>query len=383
MAVTSELATFTFPNRILFGIGARKELRNELARLGSKHPLVVTDRGVIEAGLLDMVFGRMGSLTIFDDLLPNPTEVNCQAGLAVYRARGCDGVIGLGGGSAIDTAKAIRLMSTHGGSLADYDITTGGPSRITANMPPMMAIPTTAGTGSEAGRGTLIQLPQTGRKTAILSPYLLPSVAICDPELTVGLPPGLTAGTGMDALTHAVESYLSRTVHPICDGIALEALRYIARGLETSVQNGADLSARWETMMGALMAGISFHKGLGLVHALSHSLGSEGRIHHGTLNGILLPHALKFNRPNCEAKLSDLACQMGLSRNEDSAGHFITLTELLLVRLGLPRRLSELDGLSADQIPLYAERATKDHCLATNPRPATKQDLEQILHAAW
>ncbi len=383
MAATTELAYFTFPNRILFGIGSRKELRNELARLGTRHPLVVTDRGVIDAGLLEMAFGRIGSLTVFDEVEPNPTEANCIAGLAVYRARGCDGVIGLGGGSSLDAAKAIRLMSTHGGSLADYDITAGGPTRITSNMPPMMAIPTTAGTGSEAGRGTLIQLPQTGRKTAILSPFLLPSVAICDPELTLGLPPLLTAGTGMDALTHAVESYLSRSLHPICDGIALEALRHIAKGLEASVRDGSDLTARWEMMLGALMAGISFHKGLGIVHALSHSLGSEGRVHHGTLNAILLPHVLRFNRPNCEAKLADLAGQMGVGRNEDAPGHLITLTELLLVRLGLPQHLSQLQGLHADQIPTYAERATKDHCMATNPRTATQEDLERILRAAW
>ena len=383
MSAPTELAYFTFPNKILFGIGARKELKNELSRMGSRHPLIVTDRGVVDAGLLEMVFGRVGSFSVFDGVDANPTEANCLAGLNIYRSTGCDALVGLGGGSAIDAAKAIRLLSTHGGNLADYDITAGGSARITSNMPPMMAIPTTAGTGTEAGRGTLIQLPQTGRKTAILSPYLLPTIALSDPELTVSLPAPLTAGTGMDAFTHAVESYLSRTIHPICDGIALEGLRYISRGLEASVQDGSNLTARADMMMGALLAGISFHKGLGAVHALSHSLGSEGRIHHGTLNALLLPHVLRFNRPACSEKLVELAGQMGVGRNEDGPGHFITLTELLRNRLGLPQKLSELGELKLDQLPVYAARATKDHCLATNPRPASQDELLQILELAW
>ena len=333
---------------------------------------MVTDRGVAAAGLLDTVLGRSRSAVVFDGVEANPTEANCLAGLAVCRARGCDGLVALGGGSPIDTCKAIRLLATHGGSLADYDITAGGSTRITANLPPMLAVPTTAGTGSEAGRGSLIQLPQTVRKTAIISPYLLPSVAICDPELTLGLPPLLTAGTGMDALTHAIESYISKTFHPICDGIALEGLKHISKGLEASVRNGADLAARTELMLGALLAGISFHKGLGAVHALSHSLGSEGRVHHGTLNAILLPHVLRFNRPGCDARLAELAARMGVGRAEDAPGHLITLTELLLARLGLPRRLAELGELDPNLIPRYAERALRDHCLATNPRTASQ-----------
>ena len=213
----------------------------------------------------------------------NPTEQDVLDGLDRYRALGCDGLIGLGGGSPIDAAKAIRLLSTHDGSLADYDFTQGGLDRITPDMPPMVAMPTTAGTGTEAGRGTLIQLDSTGRKTLALSPHLLPSLAICDPELTLTLGPELTAGTGMDAFTHCVESYLSTTYNPLCDGIALEGLRHISRGLESSVRDGQDRQARREMMMGSLLGGISFHKGLGVVHSLSHALGSEGRVHHGTL----------------------------------------------------------------------------------------------------
>jgi 4-hydroxybutyrate dehydrogenase len=320
---------------------------------------------------------------VFAEVQANPTEADVLAGLDRYRAEGCDGVIGLGGGSPIDAAKAVRLLATHPGPLADYDLTAGGQARITADLPPMAAVPTTAGTGSEAGRGTLIQLPQTGRKTIALSPHLLPSVAVCDPELTRGLSPVLTAGTGMDALTHCIESYLSTTFHPICDGIALEGLRHVSRGLEAAVRDGSDRGAREALMMGALMGGISFHKGLGVVHALSHALGSRGRVHHGTLNAILLPHGLRFNREAAMPRLSDLASRLGLGRGGEGPAHLITLTELVLARLPLPRRLRDLDGLDHGRIPEYARLAMLDHCHQTNPRPCTQADLEQLLDRAW
>lgn len=377
------VATFTFPNRILFGEGARHELSSELARLGVARPLVVTDPGLVALGLVERITAGLRGAVVFDGVQANPAEPDCLAGLARYRERGCDGLVGLGGGSPIDAAKAIRLLATHAGRLADYDLTTGGSARITSNLPPMVAVPTTAGTGSEAGRGALIQVPETGRKTIVLSAHLLPNVAICDPELTCGLPPVLTAGTGMDAFTHAVESYLSTTFHPICDGIALEALRHVARGLEASVRDGSDRAARRAMMLGALMAGISFHKGLGVVHSLSHALGGEGRAHHGTLNAILLPHALRFNLPAAEARLGDLAATLGVGRSGDGPGHFIILIDLLLKRLPLPHRLGEVAGLDRDRIGHYAALALRDHCHRTNPRPCTEDDLRGLLERAW
>ena len=250
-------------------------------------------------------------------------------------------------------------------------------------MPPMIAVPTTAGTGSEAGRGTLIQLPQTGRKTMALSPHLLPNTAICDPDLTRDLSPALTAGTGMDAFTHCVESYLSTTFHPICDGIAVEGLRYISKGLETAVRDGSNADARNAMMMGALLGGISFHKGLGVVHSLSHALGSQGRVHHGTLNAIILPHALRFNREAAGPRMADLAGRLGLGRGGDAAGHLVTLTELVLARMPLPRRLGQLAGLERDQITEYARLAMLDHCHRTNPRLCTQADMEDLLDRAW
>jgi alcohol dehydrogenase class IV len=375
--------TFTFPNRILFGAGARSALATELARLQVKRPLVVTDAGLVAAGIVAELTGPLENAVVFSDVQANPTEADVLAGLDRYQTQECDGLVGLGGGSPIDAAKAIRLLATHPGQLADYDFTTGGLDRITANLPPMAAVPTTAGTGSEAGRGTLIQLPQTGRKTIALSPHLLPSVALCDPELTMGLSPELTAGTGMDALTHCIESYLSTTFHPICDGIALEGLHHVSRGLESAVLDGSSRTAREVMMMGALMGGISFHKGLGVVHALSHALGSEGRAHHGTLNAILLPHALRFNREAAPNRLSELAARLGLGRAGEGPAHLITLTELVLARLPLPRRLGKVDGLRHDRIPEYARLAMLDHCHRTNPRPCTQPDLEHLLDRAW
>lgn len=382
-SASAGVATFTFPNRVRFGAGARGELAGELARLGVKRPLVVTDPGLVAAGVVAAAVGPLADHIVFTDVQANPTEDDVLAGLAVYREQGCDGLVAVGGGSPIDAAKAIRLLATHPGSLADYDLTTGGGDRITDDLPPMAAVPTTAGTGSEAGRGALIQLPQNGRKTAVLSPFLLPSVAVCDPELTLGLPPELTAGTGMDAFTHCVESYLSVVDHPICDGIALEGLRYVARGLETSVREGDNLDARRALMAGALMGGISFHKGLGVVHSLSHALGSEGRAHHGTLNAILLPHALRFNREAAGPRMAELAARLGLGRHGEGVAHLITAAELLLAKLPLPNRLGLVAGLDRARIAEYARLASLDHCHRTNPRPCSTGDFEEILDRAW
>ena len=377
------VATMTFPNRVRLGDGARRVLAGELARLGVSRPLVVTDRGLVAAGIVAEVAGPLDGAVVFDGVQANPTEGDVLGALAAYRDAGCDGVVGLGGGSPIDAAKAVRLLATHPGKLADYDLTAGGLEKITPGLPPMAAVPTTAGTGSEAGRGALIQLPETGRKTIALSPHLLPSVAVCDPELTLGLPPALTAGTGMDAFTHCVESYLSTADHPVCDGVALEGLKYVARGLESAVVDGSDRGARRSLMTGALLGGISFHKGLGVVHSLSHALGGEGRAHHGTLNAILLPHALRFNRAAAGPRMSDLAARLGLGRGGEGPGHLITLAELLLARLPLPGRLGAVDGLSRDRIPAYARLAMLDHCHKTNPRPCTQADMEDLLDRAW
>jgi alcohol dehydrogenase class IV len=359
-------------------------LAGEVARLGILRPLVVTDPGLVAAGLTASVAGPLGKqAVVYSAVGANPSEDDVLTGLDQYRSLACDGLVAVGGGSAIDAAKAIRLLATHPGRLADYDVTRGGQEKIKPSLPPLVAVPTTAGTGSEVGRGALIQLPQTGRKTAVLSSHMLPSVAICDPELTTGLPAELTAGTGMDAFTHCIESYLSTTFHPICDGIAVEGLKFVSKGLEAAVLDGSNIEARTAMMMGALLGGISFHKGLGVVHALSHALGCTGRVHHGTLNAILLPHALRFNREAAGPRMADLGGRLGLGRGGDAAGHLVTLTELVLARMPIPRRLGQLAGLKRDRIADYARLALLDHCHATNPRPCTQASLEELLERAW
>lgn len=377
------ISVFTFPNRILFGDGSRRYLAEELGRWGVARPLIVTDPGVRAAGLVDDICAGLPSALTFDRVQANPAEEDVAAGLDAYRAGACDGLIAVGGGSPIDAAKAIRLLATHSGSLADYDFNAGGIEKIGPDLPPMIAIPTTAGTGSEAGRGALIQVRASGRKVLVLSPQLLPSTAICDPELTHGLSAVLTAGTGMDAFTHAVEAFLSKTFHPMCDGIALEALRWIGKGLESSVANGADRESRRSLMLGSLMAGVSFHKGLGAVHSLAHALGGAGRAHHGTLNAILLPHVLRFNAKGAPERVTELAHRMGFSRGADSISHLLVLVDLLQRQLPLPRSLGELGAFDRERIPRYADLAMQDHCHRTNPCPCTREDMIALLEAAW
>lgn len=381
--MSDSISEFTFPTRILFGDGALGLVPRETSRLGLRRPLIVSDPGLEAAGLKAQLADLLPDAVWHLEVHGNPEESDVTSGLDTFHASGCDGIIGFGGGSPIDVAKAVRLLVTHVGRLSDYDVTLGGLSRITADLPPMIAIPTTAGTGSEVGRATLIQIPGTGRKAAIISPHLLPTLSICDPELTYGLSPQLTAGTGMDAFTHGIESYLSTTFHPICDGIALEGLTYVRRGLETCVQEAGNQRARRNSLMGSLLCGISMHKGLGVVHSLSHALGGEGRAHHGTLNAILLPHALRFNCESASERIVTLAGAMGLGRGQDSARHLIALTQLVLARLPLPNRLGEIDGLSRERIPEYGRLAMLDHCHRTNPRPCTIEDMIDLLQVAW
>jgi len=316
MSAENRISIFAFPTRIVFGPGALRELGGETGRLGMKRPLLVTDRGVVGCGLADRVSAeakRAGlSVTLFDGVSPNPVEQNVFDGLEKYRAGKCDGIISLGGGSALDTGKAVRLRVTHGLPLEEYDDLVNGGEKIGSDLPPMVAMPTTAGTGSEVGRSAVIILKATDRKTVIFSPYLIPSVAITDPELTLGMPPGLTAGTGLDALTHNVEAYLSLGYHPMCDAIALHGTRLAVRNLAAAVRDGKNLVARTEMMMAAMMGAVAFQKGLGAVHSLAHPLSSIANLHHGTANGILLPPVLEFNKLTSEERLRDIAVAMEL-----------------------------------------------------------------------
>jgi 4-hydroxybutyrate dehydrogenase len=385
MSPASKISMFAFPTRILFGAGALGELGEEARRLGIKRPLLVTDRGVVQCGLADRVRAeaqRAGlPLAVFDGVNPNPVEKNVLDGLEQYRDGNCDGIIALGGGSPLDTGKAIRLCASHPLPLEQYDDQLNGGERIQPQLPPMIAIATTSGTGSEVGRSAVIILKSTDRKTVIFSPYLMPSVALADPELTLDMPPKITAGTGLDALTHNVEAYLARGYHPMCDAIALEGTRLAIQYLPSAVHNGKDLAARSHMMMAAIMGAVAFQKGLGAVHSLAHPLSSIANLHHGTTNGILLPHVLEFNRSTSEERLRNLGLAMGLDVGQNSpseaAAAVIERVRKLLKEVGIPDRLSAL-GVTREMIPALARKAMEDACHQLNPRPCRESDMVML-----
>jgi 4-hydroxybutyrate dehydrogenase len=372
------VALITYLTTIRFGYGELAGLKDDLSQLGVRRPLIVADEGIVQAGLVARVADaapEIRNAPVFKDTPTNPTEEALEAALALYRTHDCDGVIAVGGGSPIDLAKAVALLATHEGPLERYAAILGGLPLITDAVAPIIAIPTTAGTGSEVGRAALITL-NDGRKLGFISPHLIPDRAICDPELTLGLPPGLTAATGMDAVTHCIETYLSPRDNPPAEAIALDGLSRAVAHLERAVANGGDRDARREMMMAALEGGLTFQKGLGAVHSLSHALGGmkELRLHHGTLNAILLPPVLRYNRSAAEAKYAILAKAMGVKTGDDIAA-FI---EALNARLGLPKSLSEM-GVERQVVPPMAAAAMADHSTATNPRPLTQDDFAKLL----
>jgi 4-hydroxybutyrate dehydrogenase len=381
--------TWSFPNRIVFGPGVIAQLDDITRGLGVRRPLVVTDPGVVQCGLLERAvepLRKAGSQwAVFDSVEPNPTEASVYPALDLYRFERCDGVVALGGGSALDAAKAVRLAVTHHEPLEDYDDLREGAERISANVPPMLAIPTTAGTGSEVGRSAVITLKATGRKTVIFSPHLLPSVAISDPELTFGLPPHLTAATGMDAMTHSLEAYCALGYHPMCDAIALRGVEMVYRNLATAVREGDNLEARTAMMAAAIMGAVAFQKGLGTVHSLAHPLSTVAGMHHGLTNAILLPYVMRFNLPAAEQRLADIAAALGVdTRGMDSASAAragIAAIEKLNAEIGIPPRLREA-GVRDDMIPVMVPLAMADGCRLLNPRPTSAHDMKLLYEHA-
>lgn len=374
------MTIISYLTRIRFEAGALRALPQELEALGVARPLVVTDGGIVQSGLLarltEVLGTRLGG--VFDGTPPNPTEAAAMAALAVYRESGADGVIALGGGSAIDLAKAVRLLTTHEPPLAQYALVEGGGARITARMPPLVAIPTTAGTGSEVGRGSVMVLAD-GRKLGLVSPHMIPSLALCDPELTYGLPPALTAATGMDAVAHCVETYLSPQVNPPAEAIALDGLTRAVAHLERAVADGRDAEARWNMMMASMEGAMAFQKGLGAVHALSHPLGALPlKLHHGTLNAVLLPAVLRFNAPACGGKLERLAAILGVGDGAAVPDAIAAWND----RLGLPGGLEAM-GVPREALADIAAAAPKDHCHATNPRLPSEAEYLALLEESW
>jgi len=370
MALISYLTTIEFES------GAVTKAADLAAGLGMKRPLLVTDPGLAKGPVFARVQEVLARLspTVFDGTPQNPDEVAVAAAVAQYKANDCDGVIAVGGGSPIDLGKAVALLASHTEPLEQYALILGGLAKITSKVAPLMAIPTTAGTGSEVGRGALITL-RDGRKLGFISPHMIPKVALCDPDLTLGLPRGLTAATGMDALTHCIETYLSPRVNPPADAIALDGAQRAARWLRTAVEEGSNADARWNMMMASLQGGLTFQKGLGAVHSMSHPLGGlkEPVLHHGTLNAVILPAVLRFNRSHAAAKMEALERAVGAAPGEDLA----TFIERLNAAVGLPASLRAM-GVTDDVIPRMIEGAVADHSTGTNPRPVGREDFAAL-----
>jgi 4-hydroxybutyrate dehydrogenase len=386
MAILGEMY---FPTHIVFGAGSIQEVPAQLDALGAKAPLVVTDPGVVKAGLyakLQAVLAKAGlSHALFAEVHPNPVEEDCLSGLEAYRRAEADSIIALGGGSAMDAGKIIRMLVSHEPPLAQYDDLTGGSKRVVNAMPPMIALPTTAGTGSEVGRSAVVTLTEGHRKAVVFAPPLIPSVAICDPELTLGLPPGPTAATGMDAFVHCLEAYCAVGFHPLADAIALEGVGRAARSLPRAFETGGDLAARSEMMVVAMMGAVAFQKGLGVCHSVAHGLTPVCGVHHGLANAIMIPHVVDFNRPAVEERLARVALAMGADpggTRADLARAAVARVERLVRSINIPERLRDV-GLREEQIPEVVDRALADGCHQLNPRKVAKADLEGLVRAAF
>ena len=374
------MALIQYLTQIEFDYGAVAQLPAHCQRVGITRPLIVTDAGVRAAGVLQPVIDALQGLphAVFDGTPPNPTEAAVRAATEIYQRERCDGLIAVGGGSAIDCAKGVAIAATHPGPLKTYATIEGGSPKITEAAAPLIAVPTTAGTGSEVARGAIV-IVDDGRKLGFHSWSLMPRAAICDPALTLGLPPMLTAATGMDAIAHCMEVFMAPAFNPVADGIALEGLRRGWAHIERATKDGSDREARLN-MMGASMHGaLGFQKGLGAVHSLSHSLGGANpRLHHGTLNAVFLPAVIRFNAGaesiQKEDRLARMAQAMGLPAGSDVADAVHDMT----ARLGLPTGLAAM-GVTEDLWAGVIEHAQLDHCHKTNPRIASADDYRQML----
>ena len=378
------MALINYLTQIHFAYGALDLLVDECARLGIRRPLIVTDPGVRQAGLVDRLLAAMkepAAFSIFDQTPANPTEQAIRAATAQFVAEQCDGIIALGGGSSIDLGKGVSIAATHPGPLRTYALIEQGMNNITSAVSPLIAIPTTAGTGSEVGRGAVIILDD-GRKVGLISPHVIPKSAICDPELTLGLPPKLTAGSGMDAIAHCVETFLSPAFNPPADGIALDGLRRGWEFIERATFSPHDRDARLNMMSASLQGALAFQKGLGCVHSLSHSLGGiDPRLHHGTLNAIFLPAVIEFNMTAASVKSERCLPRMAEVMGIGAPAKVPDAIREMNLKIGLPGGLAGL-GVARAMFQEIIDRALLDHCHRTNPRLASAEDYRQMLEAA-
>ena len=378
------MALIYYLTHVHLGFGTINELKSECARVGIRRPMIVTDKGVAAVGLAQRAIDATGGLpvTVFDETPSNPTEAMVLKATAQYKDAGCDGLIAIGGGSSIDLAKGIAIAATHPAPLTTYATIEGGSTKITEAAAPLIAIPTTAGTGSEVARGAIIIL-EDGRKLGFHSWHLLPKSAICDAELTLGLPPMLTAATGMDAIAHCIETFLAPAFNPPADGIALDGLERAWANIERATRDGADRDARLNMMSASMQGAMAFQKGLGCVHSLSHPLGGvkvNGKtgLHHGTLNAVVLPAVLRFNEAAESVVRDNRYARMRRVMNLPEGADLAQAVHDLTARLGLPTGLRQM-GVPEDALEHVVEGALLDHCHKTNPRIATADDYRRML----
>ena len=379
------MALINYITQIQIDFGALRSLQAECQRVGISRPLIVTDAGVKAAGIVDRALAALPGWTVsvFDQTPSNPTEAAVRAAAEAYRRGDCDGLIALGGGSAIDCAKGVAIAATHEGPLKTYATIEGGSPKITERAAPLIAVPTTAGTGSEVARGAILIIDD-GRKLGFHSWHIVPKSAICDPELTLGLPAGLTAATGMDAIAHCMETFMAAPFNPPADGIALDGLQRAWANIERATRNGGDREARLNMMSASMQGAMAFQKGLGCVHSLSHSLGGVNpRLHHGTLNAMFLPAVIRFNAEaeniQKENRMARMAQAMGLKGS--SAGDVAEAVRDMNARLGLPTGLGAM-GVGSGEFARVIEGALADHCHKMNPRLASSEDYLAMIDAS-
>lgn len=379
----SLVGNWSYPTAIKFGAGRITELPDACAQAGITKPLLVTDRGLaslpVTAQTLDVMEAAGLGRAVFADVDPNPNETNLSAGVAAYNAGGHDGVIAFGGGSGLDLGKMVAFMAGQSRPVWDFEDVGDWWTRADADViAPIIAVPTTAGTGSEVGRASVITNSETHEKKIIFHPKVLPSVVICDPELTIGMPPAITAGTGLDAFAHCVEAYSSPHYHPMSQGIALEGMRLVKEYLPRAYADGADIEARAQMMSAAAMGATAFQKGLGAIHAMSHPIGAHFNTHHGTTNAVCMPTVLAFNAPAIADRFGAVAAYLGIEGGFDG---FCSFVQGLNDSLGIPRRLSDM-GVTADSIPTLVKGAITDPSCGGNPIELTEANLEQLFRTA-
>ena len=381
------MAHIQYITQIHLDPGVVQRLRDECVRVGIAKPLVISDAGVRAAGVLDRALAVLAGMphAVFDATPSNPTEAGVRAAAALYRTQCCDGLIAVGGGSSIDLAKGVAIAATHEGPLVGFATIEGGSAKISERVAPLIAVPTTAGTGSEVARGAIL-IVDDGRKLGFHSWHLVPKAALLDPELTVGLPPGLTAATGMDAIAHCMETFMAPAVNPPADGIALDGLQRGWAHIERATRDGANLEARWQMLSASMQGAMAFQKGLGCVHSLSHSLGGVNpRLHHGTLNAMFLPAVIRFNAPADsivrEKRLQRMAQAMGLAGCDAQGNEIAETIRAMSAALALPTGLAAM-GITPELFERVIDGAMADHCHKTNPRLATHDDYRAMLEAS-